>query len=158
MPSLAYNKRANFDYEILDTYEAGLVLYGHEVKSVKTGHVSLKGAYVTVKGASNKLPELYLINAYIPLYGKASKVADYDPTRARKLLLLKKEIEHLIGKKNEQGLTLVPIKIYTKHSLIKLLFGVGRGRKKHDKRELIKKRETDKAIRTLIKKKGTLVN
>jgi len=152
MPTLAYNKRANYDYEILTTYEAGLVLYGHEVKSVKTGHISLKGAYVTVKRTGKNLPELYLINAHISLYSRASAVSDYDPTRPRKLLLGKKEIEHLVGKKNEQGLTLVPLKIYTKHSLIKLEFGIGRGRKKYDKRELIKKRETDRAIRTLTKR------
>jgi SsrA-binding protein len=152
MSTLAYNKRANFDYEILDTYEAGLVLFGHEVKSVKTGHVSLKGSYVTIKKSGNKLPELMLINAHISLYKKASNIINYEPTRPRKLLLKKNEIKHLIGKKDEQGLTLVPIKLYTKHSKIKLEFGIGRGRKKYDKREVIKKRETDRSIRTLTKR------
>lgn len=150
MPILAINKRANFDYEISDTYEAGIVLFGHEVKSTKTGHISLKGAFVTIKRSHNS-PEFYLINAHIPLYAKASTVHEYDPTRPRKLLIHKKEASRLIGKKEEQGLTLVPLKIYTKHNLIKLEFGIGRGRKKQDKREVIKKREVDRQIRALTK-------
>ncbi len=154
MPTLIYNKRANFDYTITDKYEAGLVLAGYEVKSIKTGHISLKGSYVTVKKTKRQLPEFYLINAHIPLYKKASTIKSYDPTRSRKLLLRKNEIKHLIGKKKEKGLTLVPIKIYTKHSLIKLEFGIGRGKRKFDKRELIKKREVDKKIRTLTKLKS----
>jgi len=153
MPILAVNKRARYDYEITDTYEAGLVLYGHEVKSVKTGHISLKGSFVTTKRGAGKLAELYLTNAHIPLYKKASTVTDYDPDRPRKLLLHKNELSRLVGKKKEQGLTLVPLKIYTKHSLLKLEFGLGRGKKKHDKREAIKKRELDKQIRTLTKLK-----
>ena len=153
MPTLAVNKRARHDYEIADTYEAGLVLYGHEVKSVKTGHISLKGSFVTTKREKSKVPELYLTNAHIPLYKKASTVTDYDPDRARKLLLHKKELAHLIGKKKVQGLTLIPLKIYTKHSLIKLSFGLGRGKKKHDKREAIKKRELDRQVRSLTKLK-----
>jgi len=151
MPTLAYNKRANFDYEILDKYEAGLVLLGHEVKSIKTGHISIKGSFVTVKTTGKQLPELYIVNAHIPLYKNASKFAEYDPYRSRKLLLKKNEIKHLIGKKQEQGLTLVPIKIYTKKSLIKLEFGVGKGKKKIDKRETIKKRETERKIKTILK-------
>ncbi|MDP2709201.1 MAG: SsrA-binding protein SmpB [bacterium] len=152
MSVLAVNKRANFDYEIQDTYEAGLVLLGHEVKSIKTGHVSLKGSYVTFKKRQGKnLPEAYLTNAHIPLYKQAGKLANYEPTRPRKLLLKKKEIAYLIGKKDEQGLTLVPLKIYTKRSFIKLAFGVGKGRKKFDKREVIKKRELDRNMRSLTK-------
>ena len=151
MPVLSYNKKANYDYEITDKYEAGLVLFGHEVKAVKTGQISLKGSYVTIKKTSKELPALYLINAYIPLYKKASTVTDYDPTRPRQLLLHKKQIKHLIGKKQEQGLTLVPIKMYTKRSLVKLEFGIGRGKKKVDKREMIKKREVARKIRTLTK-------
>lgn len=153
MPTLAYNKRAKFDYEILDSYEAGLVLHGYEVKSIKTGHISLKGSFVTVKRGNKKLPEFILTNAHIPLYQKASTITEYDPERPRKLLLKKKQIEHLVGKKNEQGLTLVPLKIYTKHNKIKLEFGVGKGKKKHDKRETIKKRDVDRKIRSLTKQK-----
>jgi len=152
MPTLAVNKRVNYDYEIIGKYEAGLVLLGYEVKSIKTGHISLKGSFVTVKQTkNNKLPELRLINAHIPLYKCASTIKNYDPYRSRQLLVKKSEIKHLIGKKQEQGLTLVPLKIYTKHSLIKLEFGVGKGKKKIDKREAIKKREVDRRIRTLTK-------
>lgn len=151
MPILAVNKKAWFDYEILEKYEAGLVLYGHEVKSVKTGHVSLKGSYVTLKRGNREIPEAYLINAHIPLYKFASNAKEADPLRSRKLLLNRKELKYLLGKKQEQGLTLVPLKIYTKHRLIKLEFGIGKGRKKIDKRDLIKKRETDRKIRTLTK-------
>ncbi len=153
MPTLAVNKKANFDYEISDKFEAGLVLLGHEVKSIKTKHISLKGAFVTIKQSTTKgkLPELFLINAHIPLYKKASTVENHDPERSRKLLLHKKQIEKLIGKKKEQGLTLVPIKVYTKRGLIKLEFGIGRGKKKYDKREDLKKKDVDRKIRTLTK-------
>jgi SsrA-binding protein len=151
MPTLAYNKRANFDYDISDTFEAGVVLLGHEVKSVKTGHVSLKGAFVTSKKTAKSLPEFYLTNAHIPLYKHAGKRPDYEPERPRKLLLHKNEIARLVGKKQVEGLTLVPIKLYTKRSLIKLEFGIGKGRKKIDKREAIKKRESDRQLRTLTK-------
>jgi len=154
MPTLAVNKRANFDYEIADKYEAGLVLFGHEAKSVKTGHINLAGSFVTIKSAGKSISELYLINAHISLYAKASTVKAYEPTRPRKLLLHKNEIKKLIGKKQEQGLTLVPLKVYTKRSLIKLEFGVGRGKKKTDKRETIKKREVDRQIRTLTKQQN----
>ncbi|MDD5071239.1 MAG: SsrA-binding protein SmpB [Patescibacteria group bacterium] len=154
MPILAVNKRASFDYNIGDKYEAGIILAGHEVKSVKTGHISLKGSYVTLKQTQkNKQPQVYLINAHIPLYKHAGTIADYDSTRPRQLLLNKKEIKHLVGKRQEQGLTLVPLKIYTKHSFVKLEFGLGRGKKKYDKRETIKKREVDRKIRTLTKRR-----
>jgi len=154
MSVLAINKRANYDYEITETYEAGMVLFGHEVKSVKTGHINLKGSFVTIKSRSDSgLPEFFLINAHIPLYSKAN-IKSYDPYRSRKLLLKKNEIKYLLGKKAEQGLTLVPIKIYTKHSLIKLEFGVGKGKKKYDKRDSIKKREIDRKIKTAFKIKN----
>ena len=139
MPTLAFNKRAHYDYIITDKYEAGLVLLGCEVKSIKTKHISLKGSYVTVKRASGKLPELFLINAHIPLYKKASTIKKYEPTRSRQLLLHRNQIKRLIGKKKEQGLTLVPIKVYTKRNLLKLEFGIGRGKRKIDKREVIKR-------------------
>jgi len=146
------NKKARFDYEILASYEAGIVLYGNEVKSIKTGHISLKGAFVTLKQIQNKtLPELYLINCYIPLYKYAGKVNNYDPERSRKLLIKSSEIKQLIGKIQEKGLTLVPIKVYNKNKLIKLNFGIGKGKKKIDKRETIKKRETDRKLQRIKK-------
>lgn len=134
--SLAENRRARYDYEILETYEAGLVLRGYEVKAIKTGHVSLKGSYVVIKNN-----EAYLLNAFIPPYQKANTPDDYNPEQSRKLLLNKSEIRALIGKSKQKGLTLVPLRLYTKKSRIKLLFGVGKGKRKIDKREIIKKRE-----------------
>lgn len=150
MNIIAINKRANFDYEILEKYEAGLVLFGHEVKSIKTKHASLKESFVTIHNQ-----ELYLTNAHIPPYIHAGQIDNHNPTRPRKLLLKKSEIKHLIGKARTQGLTLVPIKLYTKKrpaltrgdrsstrgGLIKLEFGLGKGKKEYDKRDKIKRRE-----------------
>lgn len=152
MAVLAINKRANYDYEITAHYEAGIVLFGHEVKSVKNKHISLKGAYISVR-PGKRGPELFLVNTHISLYKKASNIENHDPERPRKLLIHKNQMKHIIGKKQEQGLTLVPIKLYTKHSLIKLEFGIGRGKKKIDKRRDIKKRELDRKVRTLTKEK-----
>jgi len=146
MTTLAYNKRANFDYEISDKYEAGLMLTGAEVKSVKMGHISLKESFVTTKGM-----ELYLTNAHITPYKQAGEIKNYDPTQPRKLLLRKSEIKHLTGKVRIQGLTLVPIRVYTKKRLLKLEFGVGKGKKKYDKREDIAKREASKQIARSLK-------
>jgi SsrA-binding protein len=154
MPVLAVNKKARFDYQILETFEAGIVLFGHEVKSIKTGHISLKGSFVTLKqDKGNKLPELYLINTHIPLYKHAGSMPSHDPYRSRKLLLHKNEIKKLIGKKKEQGLTLVPLKVYTKRSLIKLEFGLAKGKKKYDKREDVKKRELDRSMSRVLKRR-----
>jgi len=141
MPTLAYNKRATFDYALTDKYEAGIVLHGHEVKSIKTGHISLKEAFVTIHEE-----ELYLTNANIPPYPQAGNIESYDPTRSRKLLLRKREIRHLIGKIKEEGLTLVPIRVYTKKHLLKLEFAVGKGKKKLDKRQTIRGRDEERRI------------
>ncbi len=146
MATIAFNKRANFDYDISEKFEAGLVLKGYEVKSVKTGHISLKGSFVTVKGS-----ELYLTNANIPLYKHAGSIANYEPSGPRKLLLHRKEISRLIGKSRTEGLTLVPIRVYTKRGLLKLEFGIGKGRKKVDKREVIQKREVQRKITRALK-------
>ena len=136
MPTLATNKRAYYDYEILEKIEAGIKLLGHEVKSAKNGNISLKGAYVTITshGAS-------LLNAHIGAYGKAGPLPGYDPTRSRPLLVKKRELRYLLGKTHEQGLTLVPLSMYTKRTLVKVEFAVARGKKKFDKREAIKERE-----------------
>jgi len=142
MTTLAFNKRANFEYALEDKYEAGLVLSGQEVKSIKTGHISLKESFVTIRGN-----ELFLTNANIPPYKHAGDIKNYDPTRPRKLLLNKREIKHLIGKSRAEGLTLVPIRVYTKKHLLKLEFAVGKGKKKFDKRETIKKREEERKMK-----------
>ena len=149
MKTFAFNKRANYDYEILEKIEGGLVLKGCEVKSVKTGHLSLKGAYVTIKDN-----EAFLTNANIPTYQPLNMPDNYDPERSRKILLHKSQIKSLIGKTKQKGLTLIPIRVYSKHGLIKLGFGVGKGKKKIDKREDIKKREVKMKMRRLLKDKG----
>lgn len=148
MKSLAINKRARFDYDLTDKYEAGLVLTGQEVKSVKTGHISLKGSFVTMKNG-----EFFLTNASIPTYKFAGEVPGYDPTRSRKLLLKKSEINTLLGKSRSAGLTLVPIRVYTRKRLIKLEFGVGRGKKKFDKRDDIKKRDSKRRLKRVMRLK-----
>ena len=136
------NPRARFDYEILDTWRAGMVLNGAEVKAVRAGSMSLKGAYIIIHNE-----EIFLINAHIGLYAKAIQ-KNYEPTHSRKLLLHKKEIKRLIGLTKQKGLTLVPLKVYNEHNKLKIEFGIGRGRSKIDKRAVIKKRDIDKEIKT----------
>ena len=148
MKTFAVNKRANYDYEILEKLEGGLALKGCEVKSIKTGHISLKGSFVTVKGN-----ELFLTNASIPAYQPANMPDNYDSTRPRKVLARKSQIKSLIGKISQKGLTLVPIKVYSKHGLVKLEFGVGKGKRKIDKRENIKKREEKVKMERIMKDK-----
>lgn len=146
MPTLAKNKKAYFDYEILETYEAGIVLAGYEVKSVKLGHVSLAGSFVTIKGN-----EVFLTNTNISPYKYANMPKDYEPTKSRKLLLNRSEINTLIGKSKAQGLTILPLSMYTKRNKIKVEIGVARGKKKHEKRENLKKKEADKEMRRALK-------
>ena len=152
------NSKAFFDYEILERLEAGLVLTGSEVKSVKNGHVSIKGAYVKIFGpatSSGRSSEAFLVGATITPYQTNNLTAkggkDYDPQRTRKLLLKKSQLKYLIGKSQEAGLTLVPINLHSKNNFIKLEVGIGRGKKKYDKRETIKQRDTERAIRRGIK-------
>jgi SsrA-binding protein len=147
MPIIAINKRAGFDYALGERHEAGLVLTGNEVKSVKTGHASLKGSFVTVKGN-----ELYLTNAFIPRYAHAHRDTKHEDTRSRKLLLRKREIRSLIGKSRTEGLTLVPIRLYTKKQLVKLEFAVGKGKKAYDKRSDIAKREAKRKMERALKR------
>lgn len=156
MKVLAENRKAKFDYEILEKFEAGMVLLGQEVKAIKIGRMSLKGSYVVFKGSARGrgMPELYLIGANIPPYQPKNALPDYDPERARKLLLNKTEIKHLLGKTKEKGLTLIPLKVYTKYAKIKLEFGIGKGKKRPDKREQIKKRDTDRIIERELKARG----
>lgn len=142
MPELAENKRARFDYEILETFEAGIELFGHEVKSIRAGRLNLSGSYVIVRGE-----EAYLINADLPPYQPLNTPSDYDPKRARRLLLRREEIKELMGRVKESGLTILPLNVYTKGSLIKLKIGLGKPKKKSDKREAIKRRETDREMR-----------
>jgi SsrA-binding protein len=148
MKIYAENKRGRFNYEITDTHEAGVMLSGAEVKSVRKGQISLKEAFGTVRGN-----ELWLTNAHISPYKPAGN-KDYDPTHTRKLLLKKSEIVKLIGAVQATGMTLVPLKIYDKNGKIKVELGVGKGKKKYDKRESIKLREQNREIERAIKNKG----
>jgi SsrA-binding protein len=146
MPVIATNKRGIFDYELQDKFEAGLVLTGAEVKSIKTGHISLKGSFVTMHDS-----ELYLTNANISPYPFAKTSRLYDPNRSRKLLVRKSEIKSLVGKLQVKGLTLVPLRVYTKKRLIKLEFALARGKKAYDKRKDIAKKESKRRIERAIK-------
>lgn len=142
MSTIADNKKAYFDYEILDTYQAGLVLSGQEVKAAKAGAVSLKGAYVTFHGKSARLT-----NAHITKYKPAGPLPDYDPTQSRPLLLKKREMNYLREKSLEKGLTIVPLKMYTKNHLIKIEVAVARGKHHYDKRETMKKRDVEREVK-----------
>lgn len=148
MTILAKNKQAYFDYAIEHELEAGIVLTGQEVKSVKKGDVSLKGAHVTIHDS-----EAFLINAHISPYKYAGNLQGYEPTRSRKLLLKKDEISSLIGKYKEQGMAVFPLEFKAAHGLVKVKIGIGRGKKKYDKRESIKKKEDDRKIQRMIKAK-----
>jgi len=149
MPTLAVNKRAKFDYEILETFEAGLILSGQEVKSIRLGHSSLQGAYVTL----DRKNEVYLTNANISAYKQAGPLPNYDPTRPRKLLINKKEIDYLAAKMSSPGLTLIPLSFYTKNNRIKVEIALAKGKKKFDKRQSIKEREEKRKVQTLLKSK-----
>lgn len=142
MPTYATNKRARFDYEILETVEAGLVLSGPEVKSIRTGSVKLTGSFVTFHGN-----DVHLINLHIPRYKPAANIQNYKPDRSRKLLLHKKEIDRLRGTiQSGRGLTIVPLSLYTRGPRIKVEIAVVRGKKEYDKREKIKKRQTEREM------------
>jgi len=141
------NKKAYFNYNILEKFEAGLVLLGQEVKSIRLGRMKLEGSYVVLRGPTKGgYPEPYLIGAKIPAYQPKNTPADYNPEKSRKLLLSKSEIKYLIGKTSKTGLTLIPLKVYSNGAKIKLEFGIAKGKKKYDKREDIKKRETQREI------------
>jgi len=142
MAEIAKNKRAYFDYDILEKIEAGIELKGFEVKAIKNGRVNLSGSYVVINNN-----EARLLNADIPAYQPGNTPDNYDSKRTRRLLIKKSEIKNLIGKTAEKTLTIVPLRVYLKRSLIKLEIGLAKSRKKFDKREIIKKREVEREIR-----------
>ena len=142
MTTLSENRRTRFDYDILDTCEAGVALLGHEVKAVKHGQMSLAGAFVTFHRG-----EAYLTNAHIGRYREAGPLPEYDPTRSRRLLLHQKELRSLVGQAHEKGLTIVPLSVYTKGRYVKIAIALARGRQKYDKREAIKKREVSRELK-----------
>jgi SsrA-binding protein len=141
---VATNRRARFEYELLDTYEAGLVLRGPEVKSLRAGKASLGDAYAVVRRG-----EMYLVNAHIGPYEEAGR-ENSDPRRERKLLLHRAEIARLAGDVSERGFTLVPVSLYFKDGRAKVELALARGKKLHDKRETIRRREEEREVqRTL---------
>lgn len=144
--TLIKNKKVYFNYEILEKIEAGIELFGFEVKSLKLGRGSLDGAYVIIRGG-----EVFLVNMLISPYQAANTPKSYDEYRPRRLLLKKKEITELIGVEKQARLTIVPISLYTKGTKIKVKIAIGRGKKKYDKRQTIKKRESDRNIKRTLK-------
>ncbi len=140
--SLITNKKAHFDYEITENYTAGIELFGFEVKSVRKGQGSLEGSYVTIRGG-----EALLINGFIPPFQEKNAPTDYNPRRNRKLLLTKKEIRELATIEKTKGLTIVPISVYNKGRVLKIDLGVGKGKKKHDKRQDLKQKSANKEMK-----------
>ena len=141
MKPLAENRRASFDYSVSETFEAGIELLGHEVKSARDGQMNIGGSHAIIRGG-----EAWLINATIPPYQPLNAPEDYDPKRTRRLLLKKDEIQNLAGRTKEKC-SLIPLRAYIKNNRIKIELGVGKPRKIHDKRELLKKRAIENEIR-----------
>jgi len=143
--TVARNKRARLDYEIFETWEAGLVLAGTEVKSLRDGRAQIGDAYGVVKDG-----EVWLLNAHIPPYEKGN-VWNHDPTRTRKLLLHQKEIRHMIGAVERKGLTLVALELYFKHGRAKIRIGLARGKKLHDKRADLKEKDDQRDMQRALR-------
>ncbi|KKR09633.1 MAG: SsrA-binding protein [Parcubacteria group bacterium GW2011_GWA2_39_18] len=141
MQLVFFNKKAGFEYQFLEKFETGVELNGQEVKSIKAGHISLAGSYVIIRGG-----EAWLIGTNIPPYQAKNAPKEYNENRARRLLLKRKEIDYLMGKTKESGLTLLPTKVYTTKGLIKVEIALARHKKMSDKREVIKKREAQREI------------
>ena len=142
MAIFANNRKVLFDYEILAKFSAGLELLGHEVKSARNGKINLRGSFVGVRGG-----EAYLLNAEIPPYQPKNAPADYDATRPRKLLLTAPEIAELRDAEGTKGLTIVPLTVYNKGRFLKVDVAIAMGKKKFDKRQAIKKRDTEREIK-----------
>lgn len=146
--SLVEHKKARLNYEILEEFEAGLELLGAEVKSLRAGQGKLEGAHIVVRGG-----EAYLVGAHIPPYQPANTKEDYDPDRSRRLLLTKKELAQIAAYGDQKGLTIVPLRVYNKDKHLKLSIGAARGKKLFDKRQTLKKRDTEREMRRTLKNK-----
>ena len=145
--NVAENRKAFHDYHILETFEAGLALLGTEVKSIREGNVNLRDSFGRIEGG-----EVWIYNVHINPYSHRG-YADHEPTRRRKLLLRKQEIRKLIGKTVEKGMTLVPTRMYFSNGYVKVSISLAKGTKAHDKRETIKRRETDRETRAAVKER-----
>lgn len=145
---LAQNKKASHDYFIEETYEAGIVLTGTEIKSLRTGRSNLNDAFATIRSG-----EIFLHNMHISPFEQGNRHNPSDPTRARKLLMHKQQIHKLLGVTKQEGYTLVPLKVYIKNGYAKLLIGVGKGKKQYDKRETAAKRDVQRDIQRILREK-----
>ena len=143
---IADNRQARYLYEILETYEAGIQLTGTEVKSIKAGRSNLQDGYALIRDN-----EAWLLNVHISPYNASGQYFNHEPRRTRKLLLHRDEIRKLIGKTEQQGLTLVPLKMYLKNGWVKISIALGKGKKIHDKRETIKKRQDQREMQRAMK-------
>lgn len=143
---LARHKKATFDFEILDRLEAGIVLSGGEVKAIRAKKAKLEGAHVLIRGS-----EAFIVGMHIAPYQAANTLKDYEADATRKLLLTRKELDLLDTKTEEQGLTAIPIRLYNKGRKIKVEVGIARGKKKYDKRESIKQRDTERDLKRTLK-------
>lgn len=142
---IAQNRKARYEYSILETVEAGIVLKGTEIKSIRAGRINLKDGYAGIR--SN---ELWLYNVHIAPFKEGNQF-NHDPVRTRKLLLKRKQIDRLIGELKQGGITLIPLKVYIKNGVAKVLLGIAKGKKKYDKRETIKRRDQERQMRRAIK-------
>jgi SsrA-binding protein len=145
---VATNPKARRDYELAETYEAGIVLTGSEVKSLRAGKASLKESFAIVREG-----EVFLLGMHIPPYSQAG-YAQHEPTRTRKLLMHRGEIQRLIGKTAEKGFTLIPVRCYFSHGLAKVEIGLARGRKKYDRREEVRRREAEREVERALRRRG----
>ncbi|MEA5571260.1 SsrA-binding protein SmpB [Calothrix sp. UHCC 0171] len=141
------NRQARFLYEILETYEAGIQLTGTEVKSIRAGKANLQDGYALIRNG-----EAWLLNMHVSPYSQSSAYFNHEPRRTRKLLLHRKEIRTLVGKVEQQGLTLIPLKMYLKRGLVKVSIGLCRGKKLHDKREDMKRRDDTRDMQRAMKR------
>lgn len=150
MPTYVHNKKAAQNFTFVETLEAGAVLFGHEVKAIRAGKAKLDGAHVVIRGG-----EAFLVGASVAPYQPINTPKDYDPERARKLLLSKKELRFLEREGEQIGLTIVPIKWYNKKSNLKLAIALAKGKKKSDKRESLKARDAKREIERTLKRQHT---
>lgn len=145
---LAQNKKASFNYYIEETYEAGMVLTGTEIKSIRSGKANISESFATIRNG-----EAYIHNMHISAFTQGNRFNPDDPTRTRKLLLKKLQIKKLLGSAKQQGYAIVPLKVYVRNGFAKLLIGVGRGKKEYDKRETSAKRDADRDIQRALRER-----
>lgn len=142
---IAQNRKARFEYTILDTVEAGIVLKGTEIKSIRAGRINLKDGYASIRNG-----EIFLYNVHIAPFEQGNQF-NHDPIRTRKLLMKKKQIDRLFGEVKQNGVTLVPLKVYIKNGFAKVLIGLAKGKKQYDKRESIKQQDQKRQVQRALK-------